>query len=73
MPVRAPWAWRRSPAAQRRTGQPQGVDVAGDHRRGAVAAVLAGGAATAVDLVLADPPYDVGAASTASISAAPTS
>lgn len=27
-------------------------------RRGAVAAVLAGGAATAVDLVLADPPYD---------------
>jgi 16S rRNA (guanine966-N2)-methyltransferase len=30
-------------------------------RRGAVAAVLAGGSATAVDLVLADPPYDVGA------------
>ncbi|SPM37641.1 16S rRNA G966 N2-methylase RsmD, partial [Mycobacterium rhizamassiliense] len=28
-------------------------------RRGAVAAVLAGGAPAAVDLVLADPPYDV--------------
>ncbi|CDO87818.1 methyltransferase [Mycobacterium triplex] len=28
-------------------------------RRGAVAAVLAGGASSAVDLVLADPPYDV--------------
>jgi 16S rRNA (guanine966-N2)-methyltransferase len=28
-------------------------------RRGAVAAVLAGGAASAVDLVLADPPYDL--------------
>ncbi len=28
-------------------------------RRGAVAAVLAGGAASPVDLVLADPPYDV--------------
>ncbi|MCV7101405.1 16S rRNA (guanine(966)-N(2))-methyltransferase RsmD [Mycobacterium palustre] len=31
-------------------------------RRGTVAAVLAGGAASPVDLVLADPPYDVGAA-----------
>ncbi|WP_106825921.1 16S rRNA (guanine(966)-N(2))-methyltransferase RsmD [Mycobacterium avium] len=31
-------------------------------RRGAASAVLAGGTATAVDLVLADPPYDVGAA-----------
>jgi 16S rRNA (guanine966-N2)-methyltransferase len=30
-------------------------------RRGAVAAVIAAGAATPVDLVLADPPYDVGA------------
>ena len=31
-------------------------------RRGPVAAVLAAGTATPVDLVLADPPYDVGAA-----------
>ncbi|MGB9226927.1 RsmD family RNA methyltransferase, partial [Mycobacterium sp.] len=31
-------------------------------RRGAVAAVLAGGAASPVDLVLADPPYDVDSA-----------
>lgn len=31
-------------------------------RRGAVAAVLAGGAETPVDLVLADPPYEVAAA-----------
>ncbi|KAA8967761.1 16S rRNA (guanine(966)-N(2))-methyltransferase RsmD [Mycobacterium sp.] len=31
-------------------------------RRGSVAAVLAAGAAAPVDLVLADPPYDVGAA-----------
>lgn len=30
-------------------------------RRGAVAAILAAGAASPVDLVLADPPYDVGA------------
>ncbi|ANR92478.1 16S rRNA (guanine(966)-N(2))-methyltransferase RsmD [Mycobacterium avium] len=39
-------------------------------RRGAVAAVLAGGAATAVDLVLADPPYDVGAAGVDAVLAA---
>jgi 16S rRNA (guanine966-N2)-methyltransferase len=31
-------------------------------RRGAVAAVLAAGAASPVDLVLADPPYDIGTA-----------
>ena len=31
-------------------------------RRGTVASVLAGGAETAVDLVFADPPYDLGAA-----------
>jgi 16S rRNA (guanine966-N2)-methyltransferase len=31
-------------------------------RRGAVAAVLAGGAASPVDLVLADPPYDLDSA-----------
>ncbi len=31
-------------------------------RRGAVAAVLAAGTASPVDLVLADPPYDIGAA-----------
>jgi 16S rRNA (guanine966-N2)-methyltransferase len=39
-------------------------------RRGAVAAVLAGGAASPVDLVLADPPYDVGAAEVEAVLAA---
>lgn len=36
-------------------------------RRGNVAAVLAAGAARAVDLVLADPPYDVGATHVAEV------
>lgn len=36
-------------------------------RRGAVAAVLAGGAGAPVDLVLADPPYDVAAAEVAEL------
>ncbi|WP_297596137.1 16S rRNA (guanine(966)-N(2))-methyltransferase RsmD [Mycobacterium sp.] len=41
-------------------------------RRGAVAAVLAAGTASAVDLVLADPPYDVGAAEVEAVLAALT-
>lgn len=36
-----------------------GVGTAAEVRRGAVATVLAGGASRAVDLVFADPPYDV--------------
>jgi 16S rRNA (guanine966-N2)-methyltransferase len=36
-------------------------------RRGAVAAVLAAGAASPVDLVLADPPYEVGAGEVESV------
>ncbi|WP_260744682.1 16S rRNA (guanine(966)-N(2))-methyltransferase RsmD [Mycobacterium sp. SMC-2] len=39
-------------------------------RRGAVATVLAAGTATAVDLVLADPPYDVEAAEVEAVLAA---
>ncbi|OBG80032.1 16S rRNA (guanine(966)-N(2))-methyltransferase RsmD [Mycobacterium sp. E3305] len=39
-------------------------------RRGAVAAVLAAGAANPVDLVLADPPYDVAAAEVEAVLAA---
>lgn len=39
-------------------------------RRGAVTAVLAGGAEAAVDLVLADPPYDVETADVATVVAA---
>jgi 16S rRNA (guanine(966)-N(2))-methyltransferase RsmD len=39
-------------------------------RRGAVAAVLAAGAPSPVDLVLADPPYDVDAAEVESVLAA---
>jgi 16S rRNA (guanine966-N2)-methyltransferase len=39
-------------------------------RRGAVAAVLGGGATAPVDLVLADPPYDVGAAEVEAVLAA---
>lgn len=39
-------------------------------RRGPVAAVLAGGTAVAFDLVLADPPYDVGAAEVEGVLAA---
>ena len=39
-------------------------------RRGAVATVLAGGTAAAFDLVLADPPYDVGAAEVEAVLAA---
>lgn len=39
-------------------------------RRGAVATVLAGGTAVAFDLVLADPPYDVGAAEVEGVLAA---
>jgi 16S rRNA (guanine966-N2)-methyltransferase len=39
-------------------------------RRGAVAAVLAGGATAPVDLVLADPPYDVGATEVEAVLAA---
>jgi 16S rRNA (guanine966-N2)-methyltransferase len=39
-------------------------------RRGAVAAVLAGGATAPVDLVLADPPYDVGTAEVEAVLAA---
>jgi 16S rRNA (guanine966-N2)-methyltransferase len=38
------------------------LGVAADVRRGPVAAVLAGGADGSVDLVFADPPYDVAAA-----------
>jgi 16S rRNA (guanine966-N2)-methyltransferase len=41
-------------------------------RRGAVAAVLAGGTPAPVDLVLADPPYDIGAADIAAVLAALT-
>jgi 16S rRNA (guanine966-N2)-methyltransferase len=41
-------------------------------RRGAVAAVVAGGAASPVDLVLADPPYDVEAAEVEAVLAALT-
>lgn len=41
-------------------------------RRGAVAAVLAAGTASAVDLVLADPPYEVGAAEVEAVLAALT-
>jgi 16S rRNA (guanine966-N2)-methyltransferase len=39
-------------------------------RRGTVASVLAGGAESAVDLVLADPPYDVGEAEVSAMLAA---
>lgn len=42
-------------------------------RRGAVAAVLAAGTSTAVDLVLADPPYDVGTADVDAVLVALTS
>ena len=41
-------------------------------RRGAVAAVLAAGTASAVDLVLADPPYDIEAAEVEAVLAALT-
>ncbi|OHV04658.1 16S rRNA (guanine(966)-N(2))-methyltransferase RsmD [Mycobacterium talmoniae] len=41
-------------------------------RRGAVAAVLAGGAASPVDLVFADPPYETGAADVEAMVAALT-
>jgi 16S rRNA (guanine(966)-N(2))-methyltransferase RsmD len=41
-------------------------------RRGAVANVLGGGTASAVDLVLADPPYDVGVAEVNAVLAALT-
>jgi 16S rRNA (guanine966-N2)-methyltransferase len=41
-------------------------------RRGAVAAVLAAGTASAVDLVLADPPYEAGAAEVEAVLAALT-
>ena len=41
-------------------------------RRGAVASVLAAGAASSVDLVLADPPYDIGAAEVDAVLAALT-
>ncbi|GAB4896604.1 hypothetical protein MAHJHV29_48570 [Mycobacterium avium subsp. hominissuis] len=87
MPVRAPWAWRRSPAAQRPRCSSSRTRAAGGalHHRDAARAhpavrgqrrqhgVDLGGAATAVDLVLADPPYDVGAAEIDAVLAAPTS
>ena len=87
MPVRARWGWRRcraglpprySSSRIQRTAAvlARNIEALGltgaTLRRGTVAAVLAAGTASPVDLVLADPPYDVDVAEVDAVLAALT-
>jgi 16S rRNA (guanine966-N2)-methyltransferase len=65
------WAWSRAATVLERNIATLGLAGA-TLRRGLVAAVVAAGAAAPVDLVLADPPYEVEAAEVHAVLAALT-